>query len=92
MKTNGKVCALAIAFSLSLTAAEPAPQDQVAMQRALKSYVEAVNDCQEARARAVVTTDFSALARCMGLVFNERLRPRTAACGALAQRDQGGGV
>jgi len=73
---------LGLLFGFSLIAVEPLPQDQVAMQRALKLYVQAVNDCHEAGVQAVVTRDFSTVAAGMGLGFNGRLRPRPTVCGA----------
>ena len=76
-----KTPCLSIVFGITLIAAEPPPQDQTAMQNALKLYVQAVNDCREAGAREVVTRDFSPVAPGMGPVFSGRLRPRPAVCG-----------
>lgn len=52
------------------------------MQDAFRRYVQAVNDCSETAARAAVTKEFTASGVSMGRVFNERLQPGAAVCGA----------
>ncbi len=61
-----KGISIGILLGLGLRAAEPSAEHQIAMQEGLKNYLQAVNDCQETTARAVVTRDFSAVAPGMG--------------------------
>lgn len=70
-----------VLWCLVVSAVEPGAQDQAAMQDALRRYLVAVNDCDEAAARAVVTKDFSAVGHNMKPEFVARLRPRAEVCG-----------
>ena len=68
-------CSIAIAV-------EPPAKDQAEMQDVLRRYLVAVNDCDEAAARAVVTKDFSVQGYNMKPEFVARLRPRAEVCGS----------
>lgn len=70
-----------LAFSSIVCAVEPPAKDQAAMQDALRRYLVAVNDCDEAAVRAVVTKEFTATAHNMRPEFVARLRPRAEVCG-----------
>ena len=71
-----------LAFCSIVTAVEPPAKDQAAMQDALRRYLVAVNDCDEAAVRAVVTKDFSVQGHNMKPEFVARLRPRAEVCEA----------
>ncbi len=75
-----KILCLSLLLTLDSSAAVPSPTDQIEIQNALKLYVLALNDCNEAGARAVVTRDFSAVAPGMGPIFSGRLRPSPPVC------------
>lgn len=63
-----------------LWGAEPSAEDQAAVQQVFRKYLKAVNDCDEAGARGVVT-DFVAYAPGLNPLFNRRLNPKSADCG-----------
>lgn len=71
-----------LAFCSIVGAVEPPAKDQAAMQDSLRRYLVAVNDCDEAAARAAVTKDFSVQGHNMRPEFVSRLRPRAEVCGS----------
>jgi hypothetical protein len=74
---------LSVLLASTLTAVEPSPVDQAAMQDVLRRYIRAVNDCDEAGAKAAVAPGFLtrlSWTRALSL----RLLPTAAMCQAPA--------
>ncbi len=63
-----------------LSAAEPVPEDQAAIQETLRRYTQSVNDCNEPAARAA-TQELWVLAPGLGTLLPARLMPKGEGCG-----------
>lgn len=75
-----KTTVLALVVAILSWGAEPSAGDQAAVQQVFRKYLKAVNDCDEAAAKEVVT-DFAALAPGFSPLFSRRLTPKSADCG-----------